>query len=110
MIKISPPAAARLRALIDGEPDAERLGIRIAAITTGCNSSSFSIAISERNHNEQMLVVEGIRLFYRDQDIALLDGVTIDVNRQTGRFSIFHPQPPQAGCLNSFSSTENKRR
>ncbi|MFM1651360.1 HesB/IscA family protein [Brevibacillus sp. B_LB10_24] len=94
MITITPLAAARLALTIADEPDADRLGIRIVMTTTGCSSVSYSIAITERSAGEQTATFSGIRVFYREEDLPLLTGLVIDLNRTNGRLQLFHPNPP----------------
>lgn len=98
MVTISESAASRLHALIAGEPDADQLGMRINVTTTGCSSYAYSIALTEKSKQEEEITVAGIRFFYRQDELSLLTGIVIDVNQKTGRFSIYHPHPPQAGC------------
>jgi Fe-S cluster assembly iron-binding protein IscA len=98
VITITPTAAARLSALIAEEQDADRLGIKIIATTSGCGSYAYSIAITEAGRLDKSVDVTGIRLFYRDEEKDLLDGIVVDFDPVTGRFSLTHTRPPQTNC------------
>jgi Fe-S cluster assembly iron-binding protein IscA len=98
MISITPLAAARLSRLIRQEPDGDQLGMKVVVTTTGCNSYTYGITITEPGANDRCDVIEGIRVLYREEDRALLQGLLIDCDPHTGRFSIAHPNPPQASC------------
>jgi len=98
VITITPAAAARLSALIAQEQDADRLGIKIIATTSGCGSLAYSIAITEASRMDKSIDVSGIRLFYREEEKDMLNGIIVDFDPMTGRFSLAHPRPPQTGC------------
>ncbi|MGC5325036.1 hypothetical protein [Brevibacillus sp. SYSU BS000544] len=98
IITISSVAAASLRMLIEQEPDAPELGIQVQMTSTGCGSLSFSIGITTPNRNDLCEEVEGIRVFYTQNDRSWLQGLVIDRNAETGKFEIFHPNPPSTSC------------
>lgn len=95
---ITPLAAARLRLLIDAEPDAKELGIQLQMTSSGCGSLAFSITLTTKSKEEQSIELEGIPLIYREEDRQWLNGLVVDLNRETGRFQIFHPNPPTTSC------------
>ncbi len=95
---ISSLAAARLRLLMEQEADAPELGIKLQMTSSGCGSLSFAIAITTPEKNDLSEEIEGIKLFYQEADRSWLAGLVIDLNRETGRFQIFHPRPPASGC------------
>ena len=98
MINISPLAAARLSLLISQEPDADRLGIRLVRTTSGCGSQTIGIAITEAEPGDCIVQSNGIRVFYRDADAKQVNGLVIDCDEKTGRFSLFHPRPLPTNC------------
>ncbi|MGD8191709.1 hypothetical protein ACQCN2_17145 [Brevibacillus ginsengisoli] len=95
---IKPIAAARLRLLMDAEPDANELGIQLQMTSSGCGSLAFSITLTTKSKEDRCEELEGIRLFYREGDHAWLNGLVVDLNRETGRFQIFHSNPPSTSC------------
>lgn len=98
MITVTPHAAAHLSLLIRQEPDADQLGIRLVRTTTGCGSSTFSITITEAEPGDCVTWTNGIRVWYRDADVETVNGLIIDCDPATGRFSIFSPRPLANDC------------
>lgn len=98
IITITPVAAASLRMLIDREPDAPLLGIQVQMTSTGCGSLSFGIGITTPNRDDESEEIEGIRVFFSRNDRSWLQGLVIDRNSETGKFEIFHPNPPSTSC------------
>ncbi|EGK08926.1 hypothetical protein HMPREF9374_3166 [Desmospora sp. 8437] len=100
-IRISPLAAARLKVLLHWEEDGENLAVRLVPLTSGCGSPSFALELTEVRPDDHVIWVEGVPFTCPESDQAWLNGIEMDWNRETGRFSIHHPHPPFDGncCL-----------
>ncbi|GAA4710446.1 hypothetical protein [Brevibacillus fulvus] len=100
MFSITPEAAARLSALLQQEPDADKLGFRINRTLSGCGSHDYSISITEQNHDELSMLLGDLRFFYRESDLPFLDDLQIALNRETGRLLIRQSTAPESSsCI-----------
>lgn len=93
-IQISPLAAARLKILLHWEEEDEQLAVRLVPLTCGCGTPSFALELTEVGSDDLLVWVEGIPFACSESEKTWLNGVEIDWSRQTGRFSIYHPDPP----------------
>ncbi|MBA4542767.1 MULTISPECIES: iron-sulfur cluster biosynthesis family protein [Thermoactinomyces] len=95
-INLSPRAAAKLHLLLYEEKKSggHSLAVRIIPLTTGCNSLSFALEITEADARMETVSVNGVPFVWRGDEREWLDGVIIDLNPENGKFSIFHPHPP----------------
>lgn len=100
MLTVTPLAAGHLWLLLSGESEQNRdkLGFRIGIMTTGCHGFSYSVSLSERELQDMMIKLHGLCFFYRAVDQPYLDGLTIDLNRDTGKLTLSHPNPPNLSC------------
>ena len=92
-IRISNQAAARLHALLLEEPDQDKLSVRLVPLSTGCGTPSFALELTEVRPGFFTTETKGIRFSYSPEEKDWLDGIVIDWNRETHKFSIFHPEP-----------------
>lgn len=92
---ITPLAIAKLTYLLYQEQqEDERLAIRVIPLTSGCSTPSFALEITQPNPSWEQIEIEGILFAFPPKERAWLDGLFIDFNRETGKFSIYHPNPP----------------
>ncbi|SHF30438.1 Fe-S cluster assembly iron-binding protein IscA [Seinonella peptonophila] len=98
-VDISDLAAAKLKWLLTQEQDqsSDWLGFRVIPLTSGCNTPSFAIEMTEWKISDSKIEVKGVPFLYDVATSNWLDGLVIDVNRDTGRFSVYHPNPPEMG-------------
>jgi Fe-S cluster assembly iron-binding protein IscA len=96
-IHLSPLAAVKLKLLIMEEKSDQPLAIRVIPLTSGCNTPSFALEITEVLDKYETQTEQGILFAWLPSEVAWMDGLVIDLNRETGKFSIFHPNPPFMG-------------
>ncbi|MCS1350231.1 hypothetical protein [Mechercharimyces sp. CAU 1602] len=97
-ILITPLAAARLQLLLRAEEESVPLAIRIVPLTSGCSSPSYAIEITEKQKAYKELCVQGVPLVWNPADEKQIKGIQIDLDRQTGNLTLFHPSPPRIEC------------
>lgn len=99
-VRLSELAALKLKMLLLDEPDAERLCYRVVPATTGCGSSSFRVTLTEQKEGEHLFVVREIPFSYSEDDLPFLNGLTIELNRQSGKLELSNPtfMPDQDNC------------
>lgn len=93
-IQLSDLAALKLKLLIYQEPSSVPLAVRIIPLTSGCSTPSFALELTEISPGYEMAVVKEITFAWPPSEAAWMDGLVIDLNRENGKFSIFHPHPP----------------
>ncbi|GGE09142.1 hypothetical protein GCM10011571_08100 [Marinithermofilum abyssi] len=93
-IQLSDLAAARLKALLLDEPDSDRLAVRVIPLTSGCSTPSFALELTDIREGYIVTEVKGISFACPPGETGWLDGIVIDLNRENGKFSIYHPDPP----------------
>ncbi len=80
LFKISEKAVSHVTDLIKSQGDG-CIGIRIVVISGGCSGIDYSLAYQMENESEKLCedCVNGIRIFYEEEDKLVVDGVEIDV-------------------------------
>jgi Fe-S cluster assembly iron-binding protein IscA len=107
-IKISEIAAAKLRLLLWEETTNVPLAIHIVLLTSGCNTPSFGIEVIEQKNQMKTKTVHEIPLVWYPDDEQWLVGITIDLNRENGKFIIDHPDPSQlSNCTRQPQGVDN---
>lgn len=94
-IKLTELAAAKLRLLLWEETKDIPLAIRIVLLTSGCNTPSFGLEVIEQSAALQQTKIRDIPFVWYPDDEQWLHGISIDINRENGKFMIDHPDPSQ---------------
>lgn len=99
-VRLSELAALKLKMLLLDEPDREKLCYRIVPATTGCGSSAFQVTLTEKKEGEQPFTVKDVPFSYSEDDLPFLDGLTIELNRQSGKLELSNPsyRPEKGNC------------
>jgi Fe-S cluster assembly iron-binding protein IscA len=97
-IQLTPLAAVKLKLLLLQERENQNLAVHVVPLTTGCGSPSFALEITEASSQFQKVEILGVPFAWQTGEEAWLDGLVIDLNRETGRFVIYHPNPPFSTC------------
>ncbi|OYD07474.1 hypothetical protein [Paludifilum halophilum] len=105
-IQIHPLAAARLRTLLSGEEGGEKLAVRIVPLTSGCNTPSFALELTEVLPGYVTTTAEGVPFTCPPAEKEWLDGIIIRLNRESGKFHLYHPHPPSLPDCPSSLYTE----
>ncbi len=90
-IQLTDLAAAKLRLLLWEEKSTSPLAIHVALLTSGCNTPSFGLEVIEPKSNMERLTISNIPFVWYTEEITWLPGITIDLNRENGKFIIIHP-------------------
>ncbi|SFJ47327.1 hypothetical protein [Thermoflavimicrobium dichotomicum] len=93
-IRLSPLAAAKLKLLLMQENAKHPLVIRVILLTTGCRRSSFGLQMTEIRPEFHTRVEQGIIFAWLPREATWIDGLVIDINRENGKFMVYHPNPP----------------
>jgi Fe-S cluster assembly iron-binding protein IscA len=95
-IQLSDLAAAKLHWLLyeERKNSDHPLAIHIIPLTSGCNSPTFALEITDVNPTYETATIKGVPFVWQEDEAAWMDGLIIDLNRENGKFSIEHPHPP----------------
>ncbi|MBA4494872.1 hypothetical protein ACFO25_03710 [Paenactinomyces guangxiensis] len=55
---------------------------------------SFALELTEILPHFETEVKQGIPFVWLPAEAAWMDGLVIDLNRENGKFSVYHPHPP----------------
>jgi iron-sulfur cluster assembly accessory protein len=109
MLQITPSAARRVVELAGRPENASYTdpGLRVRVVGGGCAGLSYEMEFSDGpQENDEILVVDGARIFVDRKSVPLLDLVTLDFKR-TMMNAAFEFRNPVAlstcGCGSSFS-------
>lgn len=94
-IKLTELAATKLQLLLWEETINVPLAIRIVLLTSGCNTPSFGLEVIEQRPELQRTKIRNIPFVWYADDEQWLQGISIDINRENGKFIIDHPNPSQ---------------
>jgi Fe-S cluster assembly iron-binding protein IscA len=98
MIHITPPAVAKLQALIKEHP--EDPIVRLAVRDRDDKALVFSITLEDAvTQEDSVLDIEGLIIAIDESCAARLEGVTVDYEDEAG-FRFHHAEPPDAFKLN----------
>lgn len=84
-------ALAKLKLILFQETGAQPLAFRIVPLTSGCSTPSFALELTEIGKHP-LTDYQGVP-FLDQSEHSWLDGLVIDLDRETGKLSIFHPNP-----------------
>lgn len=92
---ITPLAVAKLTYLLYQEKkNGEQLFFRVIPLTSGCGAPTFALEITEPRRDWIQIQIAGIPFAFPDEETIWMDGLVIDINRENGKFSIYHQNPP----------------
>ena len=102
-VNLSQLAALKLKIILLDESGAEKLCYRVVPVTSGCGSTAFQLTLTEKRDGEHIVWINDIPFGYTKEDFPLLDGLTIDLNRQSGKLELSHRsyQPESAACCSN---------
>lgn len=108
LIEVTPPAAQRIRDLLEKEGKLATHGLRMKVIGGGCSGLRYELAFDDQVRDaDTELEVGGVRLIVDEKSALYLAGTTLDFV-DTLQESGFKMQNPNAsstcGCGESFSA------
>jgi iron-sulfur cluster assembly protein len=108
VIQVTPPAAERIRALLDKEGKLESHALRLKVVGGGCSGLRYELAFDERvNENDTELESGGVRVIVDEKSALYLVGTTLDFvdTLQESGFKMINPQAKSTcGCGESFGA------
>lgn len=93
---ISDLAAAKLQWLLYQEQNdaSAPLAVRLIPMTSGCNTPSFALELMEVQPDHPTHIENNILFTWETNERSWIDGLHIDLDRNTGKFIIAHTSPP----------------
>ena len=108
LIEVTPPAAERIRDLLDKEGKLESHALRLKVVGGGCSGLRYELAFDERvNENDTELEFDGVRVIVDEKSALYLVGTTLDFvdTLQESGFKMINPQAKSTcGCGESFGA------
>jgi iron-sulfur cluster assembly protein len=108
VIQVTPPAAERIRALLDKEGKLESHALRLKVVGGGCSGLRYELAFDERvNENDTELEIGDVRVIVDEKSALYLVGTTLDFvdTLQESGFKMINPQAKSTcGCGESFGA------
>jgi iron-sulfur cluster assembly protein len=108
VIQVTPPAAERIRALLDKEGKLESHALRLKVVGGGCSGLRYELAFDERvNENDTELEIGDVRVIVDEKSALYLVGTTLDFvdTLQESGFKMINPQATSTcGCGESFGA------
>src|SRR3954464_3300101 len=107
MVELTDIAAEKVRTFIDsqGNGHAEAVGLRVGVRGGGCSGFQYALALDERNDDDHVFDVGGIRVIVDPASLRYVDGSTVDYT-ESMMGSGFEVQNPNVvascGCGSSF--------
>lgn len=95
-LDISDLAAGKLHWLLYQEQQSERrpLGVRIVSLTSGCNSPTYALEITEISPKLKQEKIKGISFLWNAYEQDFIHGLKIDYDPASRKFSLTHQNPP----------------
>ncbi len=107
MIQISQAAASEIQRVRSKSANPDLL-FRLAALSGGCADRYYSLSLSQRQDNDQILDCRGIQIAVGAESWPYLNGLNLDYSEDLmgGGFRFHNPNATNScGCGNSFSVT-----
>ena len=108
LIEVTPPAAERIRALLDKEGKLDSHALRLKVVGGGCSGLRYELAFDERvNESDTELEAGGVRVIVDEKSALYLVGTTLDFvdTLQESGFKMINPQAKSTcGCGESFGA------
>ena len=106
MLTLTPPAAAKVKALIEQEGDTS-LALRVAVRPGGCSGFSYEMFFDgDVGEADQIAEFDGVKVFVDSDSAPHLEGAEVDYRDglQGAGFAINNPNVSRTcGCGSSFS-------
>jgi len=110
LLTITPTAAAKIRALMEEEPDGGTMVLRVAIQGGGCSGFQYGLGFdTQAADGDRELVLEGVKVVVDPFSVPYLQGATIDYlnGLQESGFKIDNPNASSScGCGHSFQVEE----
>ena len=110
ILSITPTAAAKIRELMDEEPDGDTMVLRVAIQGGGCSGFQYGLGFdSAPAEGDLEISLEGVNVVVDPFSIPYLQGATIDflTGLQESGFKIDNPNAASScGCGHSFQVEE----
>ena len=107
LLTITPTAAAKIRELMEEEPDGATMVLRVAIQGGGCSGFQYGLGFdTQAAEGDRELVLEGVKVVVDPFSVPYLQGATIDYlnGLQESGFKIDNPNAVSScGCGVSFS-------
>lgn len=101
IITITPVAMAKLKELRGEEPDADKLGLRIAITSPPGQAFVYDLTFEEflkAAFNEEVRTIDGLKVIIPGKDVSLLRGAKLDYDEQKG-LTLNNSNRPKAGAV-----------
>ena len=104
MITLTPVAIDKVKSILAGQEDSD--GLRIKVASAGCSGFQYRMTLEkEPGENDEVLDMDGLKLFIDKQSFLYLDGTSIDyIEGENGSgFKFENPNTqPSCGCGETF--------
>jgi len=108
VINVTPPAAERIRDLLDKEGKLETHGLRLKVIGGGCSGLRYELAFDDHvGEHDSELEIGGVRVLVDEKSALYLVGTTLDFvdTLQESGFKMLNPNAKTTcGCGESFGA------
>jgi iron-sulfur cluster assembly protein len=106
MVMLSDIAAEKVRAFLDQQDSVqEDVGLRVGVRGGGCSGFQYALALDERNDDDHVFEVNGIRVIVDPASLRYVDGSTVDYTESLmgSGFEVSNPNVvASCGCGSSF--------
>jgi iron-sulfur cluster assembly accessory protein len=106
MITLTPTAVSKVKEIMAQQPETYQ-GLRVQVVGGGCSGFQYSMAFERQsNGDDNVLSVEGLKVFIDPQSLTYLDGTEIDYieTLQGSGFKFTNPNVKSScGCGESFN-------
>jgi len=104
-VSLTEAAAARVKKYI--ARDADRAGLRFGVKTTGCSGFAYVVDLTDEiGSNDRVFESHGVKIIVDAENLAYLDGTTIDFRKDglSESFAFDNPNvSAECGCGESFA-------
>lgn len=112
MITVSPSALGQLKDLLVEQAPEQQVGLRVYIQSGGCSGFSYGMGLDENppKADDQVVDVDGLRVYVDSYSAQYLDGAEIDYVDQLmgGGFTIHNPNATKTcGCGHSFQTADS---
>jgi iron-sulfur cluster assembly accessory protein len=105
-VMLSDIAAEKVRAFLDQQDNAQGdVGLRVGVRGGGCSGFQYALALDERNDDDHVFEVNGIRVIVDPASLRYVDGSTVDYTESLmgSGFEVSNPNVvASCGCGSSF--------
>ena len=106
MISLTPTAVSKVKEIMAQQPETYQ-GLRVQEVGDGCSGFQYSMAFERQsNGDDNVLSVDGLKVFIDPQSLTYLDGTEIDFieTLQGSGFKFNNPNVKSScGCGESFN-------